>query len=127
MTSLYLMFSIGHTARFHNKGSKGMGGAFDPPMQVTINFLHAFHFCKCLASVLSARGKLALDNHIMCVSIVHYMIYGHEGCGREAHTARGAAECCTSCCMGLSTTPLVPVNHVMNSKCTLSAYVQTHK
>ena len=37
MTSLYLMINIGHTERFHNKGSKGMGGAFDPPTQVTIN------------------------------------------------------------------------------------------
>ena len=37
MTSLYLMFNIGHTARFHNKG---MGGAFDPPTQVTIYSTH---------------------------------------------------------------------------------------
>ena len=38
------------------------------------------------------------------------MIYGNEGCGRETHTARGAAECC----MGLETTTRVPVTHVLN-------------
>ena len=38
------------------------------------------------------------------------MIYGNEGCGRETHTARGAAECC----MGLETTTRVPVNYVLN-------------
>ena len=39
------------------------------------------------------------------------MIYGNSGCSHETHTS------CTSCCMGLSTTPPVSIK---NFKCTLS-------
>ena len=40
------------------------------------------------------------------------MTYGNLRCGLETHTALG----CASCCMGLLTTPLVPINHVLNFK-----------
>ena len=50
--------------------------------------------------------------HRQCAFKVQYVIYGNEGCGRETHTARGAAECC----MGLETTARVPVSHVLKDK-----------
>ena len=41
---------------------------------------------------------------------LEFNTYGNEGCGRETHTARGAAKCS----MSLETTTRVPVNHVLN-------------
>ena len=65
---------------------------------------------------------VAICNRIMCVK-VQYVIYGNEGCGRETHTARGAAECC----MGLETTARVPVSHVLNDKTHIMCFIVTSK
>ena len=56
----------------------------------------------------------------MCIM---YVIYRNEGCGRETHTARGAAECC----MGLETTARVPVSHVLNDKTHIMCFIVTSK
>ena len=50
---------------------------------------------------------------------VHVHVYNLQGlsCDLKTHTALGY----TLCCMSLLTTPLVPINHMLNSKHTFSA------
>ena len=57
------------------------------------------------------RSTTATKSRLNAISIrpiLLYMTYGNSGCGLETHTALA----CASCCMSVSTTPLVPVNHV---------------